>query len=267
MTGKLTGKVAVITGAGSGQGAAMTALFIQEGARVVLADLNVDGMKEVTSALPTESYRTVVCDVSNDDQAKEAVDTAVREFGGIDVLCNVAGIGADSQPLPEVPLDRVMRQFEVNFLGAWLFMRHAIPVMIERGGGSVINIGSVFGLWGNRGNNGAYGASKAAVMHLTQTVASNYGAEKIRVNAIAPGRINTPLARGRMDFARGDQERAADDPRLKRPSLSPLGRVGQPDEIATAALFLASDDSSFVTGAILPVDGGWTGAGGGTAAG
>jgi NAD(P)-dependent dehydrogenase (short-subunit alcohol dehydrogenase family) len=267
MAGKLEGKVAIITGAGSGQGAAMTALFVQEGAKVVLADVNEAGMKEVTSALAAESVRTVACDVTKDDQVAEAVATAVREFGGVDVLCNVAGIGADFQPLPEVPLDRVARQFDVNFLGPWLFMRHALPVMIERGGGSIVNIGSVFGLFGNRGNNGAYGASKAALMHLTTTVAGNYGAEHIRVNAIAPGRIDTPLARGRMDFARGDQERDADDPRLKRPSNNPLGRVGQASEIANAALFLASEDASYITGVILPVDGGWVAGGGGPAGG
>jgi len=263
MAGKLAGKVAVITGAGSGQGAEMTRVFVAEGAKVVLADLNEAGMKEVTSALDADSYRTVVCNVSNDDQVKEVVATAVREFGGIDVLCNVAGIGADFQPLPEVPLDRVQRQFDVNFFGAWLFMRHAIPFMIERGGGSIINIGSVFGLFGNKGNNGAYGASKAALMHLTLTVAGNYGGEHIRANAIAPGRIDTPLSRGRMDFERGDQERSPDDPRLQRPALNPLGRVGQPSEIASAALFLACEDSSYVNGVILPVDGGWVAAGGG----
>lgn len=267
MTGKLAGKVAIITGAGSGQGAAMTALFIEEGAKVVLADLNETGMKETTSGFDSESFRTVLCDVTKDEQVAEVVATAVHDFGGVDVLCNVAGIGADFEPLPDVPLDRVTRQFDVNFLGPWLFMRHALPVMSERGGGSIINIGSVFGLFGNRGNNGAYGASKAALMHLTQTVAGNYGAENIRVNAIAPGRIDTPLARGRMDFARGDQERSPDDPRLKRPSNNPLGRIGRPQEIATTALFLASDDSSYVTGVVIPVDGGWVAAGGGPAGG
>jgi len=263
MAGKLAGKVAIITGAGSGQGAAMTKLFIEEGAKVVMADLNEAGMKEVSADLSADSFRTIVCEVSNDDQVREVVATAVREFGGVDVLCNVAGIGADFQVLPEVPLDRVQRQFDVNFFGAWLFMRHAIPVMIERGGGSIVNIGSVFGLFGNKGNNGAYGASKAALMHLTLTVAGNYGGDNIRANAIAPGRIDTPLSRGRMDFSRGDQERAADDPRLQRPSLNPSGRVGQPSEIASAALFLACDDSSYVNGVILPVDGGWVAAGGG----
>ena len=118
MAGKLEGKVAIITGAGSGQGAAMTKLFIEEGAKVVMADLNQAGMDEVSSDLSSESFRTVLCDVSNDDQVKDVVDTAVREFGGVDVLCNVAGIGADFQPLPEVPLDRVQRQFDVNFFGA-----------------------------------------------------------------------------------------------------------------------------------------------------
>ena len=267
MAGKLAGKVAIITGAGSGQGAAMTKLFIEEGARVVLADLNEEGMQEVASDLAVDSFRTVPCDVSNDDQVKEVVAAAVREFGGVDVLCNVAGIGADFQPLPEVPLDRVQRQFDVNFFGAWLFMRHAIPFMIERGGGSIINIGSLAGLFGNKGNNGAYGASKAALMHLTLTVAGNYGGDNIRANAIAPGRIDTPLSRGRMDFARGDEERSPDDPRLHRPSLNPLARVGLPSEIASVALFLACDDSSYVNGAIVPVDGGWLAAGGGLAGG
>jgi NAD(P)-dependent dehydrogenase (short-subunit alcohol dehydrogenase family) len=267
MAGKLEGKVAVITGAGSGQGAAMTKLFIDEGARVVLADLNETGMRDVSAGLDANSYRTASCDVSDDDQVSHVVATAVEEFGGIDVLCNVAGIGADFQPLPEVPLERVQRQFDVNFFGAWLFMRHAIPIMVDRGGGSIVNIGSLAGLFGNKGNNGAYGAAKAALMHLTLTVAGNYGGDNIRANAIAPGRIDTPLARGRMDFSRGDQERSPDDPRLQRPNLNPLGRVGQPSDIASAALFLACDDSSYVNGVILPVDGGWLAAGGGLAGG
>lgn len=263
MAGKLTGKVALITGAGSGQGAAMTTLFVQEGAKVVLADINEAGMKGVTSELDPESYRIVFCDVAKVGDVTAAVATAVQEFGGIDILCNVAGIGGDPYSLVDVPEDRVVRQFEVNFFGPLLFMKHAIPSMIERGGGSVINIGSVFGLFGNKGNNGAYGAMKAALMHLNQTVAANYGAQNIRVNCIAPGSIDTPIARGRMDFARGDKERPADDPRNHRPPAAALGRIGQPSEIATTALFLASDDASYVSGVVLPVDGGWVASGGG----
>ena len=262
MAGKLAGKVAIITGAGSGQGAAMTSLFVQEGAKVVLADINDAGMKEVTSGLDADSFRTVFCDVSNVDRVKEAVATAVQDFGGVDVLCNVAGIGA-SHTLLDVPDELVVRQFEINFFGPFQFMKHSIPSMIERGGGSIINVGSVFGLFGNKGNNGSYGAMKAALHHLTQTVAASYGAENIRVNAIAPGTIDTPIARGRMDFGRGDKERPADDPRNHRPPAAALGRIGQPSETAAVALFLASDDASYVSGAVIPVDGGWVASGGG----
>jgi NAD(P)-dependent dehydrogenase (short-subunit alcohol dehydrogenase family) len=262
VTGRLAEKVAIVTGAGSGQGAAITSLFIQEGARVVLADINDAGMKEVTSGLDAGSFRIVFCDVSKADQVQEAVATAVREFGGVDILCNVAGIGGDPFPLTEVPDERVVRQFEVNFFGPYLFMKHAIPSMVERGGGAIVNIGSVSALFGNKGNNGTYAAMKAALHQLTTTVAANYGADGIRVNLIAPGTIDTPLARGRMDFTR-DKERPADDPRNKRPSPAALNRVGQPNEIATAALFLVSDEASYVTGIVMPVDGGWVASGGG----
>jgi NAD(P)-dependent dehydrogenase (short-subunit alcohol dehydrogenase family) len=269
MGGKLEGKVALITGAASGQGAAMTTLFIHEGAKAVLADINEPGMKEVTADLDAESYRIVFCDVAKGEDVQKAVATAIREFGGIDILCNVAGIGGDPFTLEDVPDDRVDRQFDVNFFGPLRFMKHSIPSMIDRGGGSIINIGSVFGLFGNKGNNGVYGAMKAALMHLNQTVAANCGAQKIRVNCIAPGIIDTPIARGRMDFARGDQERPADDPR-KDPTpaaalggAAALGRIGKASEIAATALFLASDDASYVSGVVLPVDGGWVASGGG----
>lgn len=240
----------------------MTTLFINEGARVVLADINEQGMKEVTAGLDADSFRTVSCDVSNVDQVKATVDTAVQDFGGVDVLCNVAGIGA-AHSLLDVPEEAVVRQFEINFFGPFLFMKYTIPSMIERGGGSIINVGSVFALFGNKGNNGSYGAMKAALHHVTLTTAATYGAQNIRVNLIAPGTIDTPIARGRMDFGLGDKERPADDPRNHRPPAAALGRVGQPTETAAVALFLASDESSYVSGVILPVDGGWVASGGG----
>jgi NAD(P)-dependent dehydrogenase (short-subunit alcohol dehydrogenase family) len=187
MAGKLAGKAALITGAGSRQGAAMTTLFIQEGAKVVLADINEPGMREVTADLDAESYRILFCDVAKGEDVQEAVATAIREFGGIDILCNVAGIGGDPYTLVDVPDDRVVRQFDVHFFGPLRFMKHSIPSMIERGGGSIINIGSVFGLFGNKGSNGTYGAMKAALMHLNQTVAANYGAQKIKGELHRPG--------------------------------------------------------------------------------
>ena len=159
MAGKLAGKIALVTGAGSGQGAAITSLFISEGAKVVLADINETGMKEVTAELEPGSYHTVFCDVADAEQVKATVDTAVREFGGVDILCNVAGIGGDNYPLHEVPDERVIKQFQVNFFGPYLFMKHAIPAIVARGGGSVVNIGSVSAFFGNKGNNGTYAAA------------------------------------------------------------------------------------------------------------
>lgn len=262
MAGKLEGKIALVTGAGSGQGAAITTLFVEEGAKVVLADINEPGMKEVTASLPAGSYRTVFCDVANAEQVKEAVDTAVQAFGGLDILCNVAGIGGDNYPLHEVPDERVLKQFQVNFFGPYLFMKHAIPAIVARGGGAVVNIGSVSAFFGNKGNNGTYAAMKAALHQLTLTVAANYGADNVRVNLIAPGTIDTPLARGRMDFTK-DVELPPDHPRHSRPSPAALGRPGKPSEIASVALFLASEDASYVSGAVIPVDGGWVASGGG----
>jgi NAD(P)-dependent dehydrogenase (short-subunit alcohol dehydrogenase family) len=219
MAGKLAGKVALITGAGSGQGAAMITLFIQEGAKVVLADINEPGMKEVTANLDAESYRIVFCDVAKGEDVQKAIATTIREFGGIDILCNVAGIGGDPYTLVDVPDDRVVRQFDVNFFGPLRFMKHSIPSMIERGGGSIINIGSVFGLFGNKGSNGAYGAMKAALMHLNQTVAANYRAQKIRVNCIAPRESSTrrSSAAGRTSHEETKSGRPATRGTTKRP--------------------------------------------------
>jgi Dehydrogenases with different specificities (related to short-chain alcohol dehydrogenases) len=255
MPGRLDGKVAIVTGAGSGQGAAITTLFIEEGAKVVLADINESGMEEVTSDLAPDSYRIVYCDVSQVDQVKNAVATATGEFGRLDILCNVAGIGGEGGALTEFPDDRVVRQFEVNYLGVFLFMKHAVPVMIENGGGAIVNVGSVGGYPGFSAGGGqnTYGAMKAAMHHMSQVTAGSYGKQGIRVNVIAPGTIDTPMMRGRMDITK-DKEISSE---VLFESPSALGRIGTPREIATAALFLASDEASYVSGVVLPVDGGW----------
>jgi Dehydrogenases with different specificities (related to short-chain alcohol dehydrogenases) len=262
MSGKLEGKVAVVTGAGSGQGAAITSLFVEEGAKVVLADINEPGMREVVSGLDEDSYRTVICDVSNEDQVKASVACAMDEFGRLDILCNVAGIGGEGGSFAEFPNERVVRQFEVNYFGVFLFMKHAIPVMIEGGGGTVVNVGSVagiphagFGGYGGKSQN-TYGAMKAAMHLMSQRAAGAHGSDNIRVNVIAPGTIDTPMMRGRMDITR-DEENNTEEFRNSMPNPSALKRMGKPREIATVALFLASDDSSYVSGVVLPVDGGW----------
>jgi cyclopentanol dehydrogenase len=250
---RLKGKVALISGGARGQGAAEARRFADEGAKVVIGDVRDDLVKETADAINTKIgakvVRAVHLDVTRVADWRIAVDTCLREFGGLDILVNNAGI-ANMKGLEETSEEEWDAVINVNQKGVWLGMKTAIPAMRRRGGGSIINISSIFGLIGSAGST-AYHGSKGAVRLLTKAAAVQYAPEKIRVNSIHPGLIMTPM----VEEAIPGQE--ALQPVI---DLTPMGRGAQPEEVAACVLFLASDDASFVTGAELAVDGGYSAA-------
>jgi NAD(P)-dependent dehydrogenase (short-subunit alcohol dehydrogenase family) len=250
---RLAGKVALITGAASGMGAAEARLFAREGARVALADtlvepgralaMEIDATGEGDAAGGKAMF--LAFDVTDDSAWQAAVAAVVERFGRLDILVNNAGIsttGADV-PMSEAEWDRLMA---VNAKGAFLGLRHAAPAMQRTGGGAVVNIGSIAAFKGQAGLHPAYGASKAAIVGLTRSAALRYASAGIRVNAVHPG-FMPPMRTARSV-----------DPawRARMVGQVPMGREGRVDEVAAAVLFLASDDSSYITGADLAVDGG-----------
>jgi NAD(P)-dependent dehydrogenase (short-subunit alcohol dehydrogenase family) len=246
---KLKDKVAIITGGASGIGAATARLFAAEGAKVVLVDRDAAGLAKVAAEIP--DVLVIEADVSDHAQAHEGVALVMKQWGRIDVLMTAAGIslGGTVDTIDEATWDRT---FNVNVKGTYLWVHHAIKPMIAAKSGTIVTVGSQLAQ-SSIGNNAAYIASKGAIASFTKTIAVDHAAQGIRVNALMPGVIDTPMP------ARSIQRQA--DPEAARAfwkKRHPMGRIGQPEEVAKAALFLASDDSSFVTGTLLFVDGGWT---------
>lgn len=247
MNGILKGKVAIITGAGSGIGAAAARLFHEEGARVVLAD--VSGKESDLANELGEGAVPCRVDVSKSADVKAMVDTAITEFGQLDILCNVAGITGPAGSIENVSEEQFDQVIDVNLRGVLLCMKYALPHLVQRGGGSIVNISSSAALIGMPGLS-VYAASKGAINAMTRVVAAEYARKGVRANVVCPGGVETQLY----------LDRAAEDPESvkKAVSLIPAGRVGKTQEIAQAMLFLASDASSYMTGAVVPVDGGQT---------
>jgi len=245
---KLAGKAAIVTGAGSGIGRATATLFAREGARVVVADINLQGALETVEAIKATggSATCVKVDVSLPQEVEEMVQRCLLEYGALDILHNNAYWAPVSRPLVETTEYEWDRTIDVTLKGVFLGCKYAIPEMIGRGGGVIINTASTAGLTTSPAF-AAYMAAKGGVVQITKSVALDYGSKGIRCNAIAPGIIETPATKEQLD-----------DPQMHRQMLSRclVGRIGQPDDIARAALYLASDDSSFITGHVLVVDGG-----------
>jgi len=254
VTARLAGKVAVITGSGSGIGRVAATLFASEGAAVVVADMVAQAARDTVEQIVDAGGRAVavIADVSDEAQVADVVAAATQQLGGLHVLFNNAGIfpGDDGGVLDTPPStwDRVMN---VNLKGVWLCCRGAIPAMVDSGGGSIVNVASFVALMGAATAQVAYTASKGGVLSFTRELAVEYARQGIRANALCPGPIETPLLAELL----ADPER-----RNRRLVHIPMGRLGRPEEVARAALFLASDESSFMTGSALVVDGGITAA-------
>ncbi len=241
---QLEGKVAVITGAGSGIGLATTRLFVEEGARVIAADISEKGLSQLAG---THGVETVVADVTNESDVDRLIGTAER-LGHLDILFNNAGIVDRLVPVAECPDDVWQRVLAVNLYGPFYLSRRALPGMLQRGQGVIINTASVAGLAGARAGV-AYTVSKHGLIGLTRNIAATYGSQGIRCVAIAPGAVNTGIGLG------GEPSELGLAALNKTTATNP--RVGEPIEIARVALFAASDAASFVNGSVLVVDGGW----------
>jgi NAD(P)-dependent dehydrogenase (short-subunit alcohol dehydrogenase family) len=240
--GLLDGKTAVVTGAGSGMGKASVEVFVREGARVIAAD--VSGAERDTATELGDTVVPVHCDVTQEGDVEAMIDAAVDTFGRLDVVCNVAGI-ADAAMIADVTMEQYDRLMDVDLRGVLLGTKHAIRAMVASGdGGAIVNWSSLGGLNGSPFT-GVYSAAKAGVVSITKTAAVEYGAQGIRVNCVCPGFIFTAMSAGGEKIP-GMLEKAA------------LGRGGQAQEVAEVAAFLASDRASYVSGVVVPVDGGWS---------
>jgi len=247
----LKGKRALITGGASGIGRATALLFARAGAAVALADLDEAGGEEVMRQIEQDGGRAIFvrCDVSRATDCQRAVRMTVEKLGGLDILFNNAGIirRADVVETTEEEWERVMA---VNVRSVFLMSKYAIPVMVQAGGGAIVNTGSGWGLVGGA-NAVSYCASKGAVVNMTRAMALDHGAQNVRVNCVCPGDTDTGMLR---DEAR--QVGAAESEFLAQAAERPLRRIGRPEDIAQAVLYLVSDAASFVTGTTLVVDGG-----------
>jgi gluconate 5-dehydrogenase len=243
---RLDGRVALVTGAASGLGRAIALGLDAVGAQVVLADIDLAGARAVAAALANPSL-AVQADVTDEASTRAMVASALGSFGRIDVSFNIPGTNV-RKPLTELSLEEWQRVIGLNLDGMFLCAREVGAVMVRQGGGSMVNLSSARGLLGGA-NQSVYSVSKAGAAQLTRCLALEWAPHNVRVNALAPGYISTPLVASAMqDAAWYEQMRA----------LHPQGRFGRPEEIVGAAIFLASEASSFVTGAVISVDGGWT---------
>jgi NAD(P)-dependent dehydrogenase (short-subunit alcohol dehydrogenase family) len=241
---------AIVTGGSTGIGRSCAERFGEEGANVVIADVNVEDAERTAEIVREAGGEAtfVETDVSDPEDVEAMVETALDAYGGLDFAFNNAGIEGETEPAGEHPLDNWEQVIDVNLKGVFLGMKYEIPAMLETGGGAVVNTSSIAGLVAFAGLS-PYVASKHGVLGLTKTAAVEYAGEGVRVNAISPGVIDTPMV----------QRSEEDDPEMMEQvtAATPQGRLGEPEEIGDAAVWLCSDDASFVTGETLVIDGGY----------
>jgi NAD(P)-dependent dehydrogenase (short-subunit alcohol dehydrogenase family) len=251
MTERLNGKVALVTGGGSGIGRASALAYAREGARVVVADVNVDGGQDTVRAIESTGGNAVFvqADVSKRQDVEAMISKTVEEYGRLDCAFNNAGIeGNVGTPIADYPEDSWDSVIDINLKGVWLCMKYELAQMLKQGGGSIVNTASIAGLVGGAFGS-AYHASKHGVVGLTKAGAIEYGKSAIRVNAVCPGVIRTEMADRLINNNQSIESGVT--------ALHPLGRLGTPEEVAQMVVWLSSDEASFVTGQAMAVDGGF----------
>lgn len=249
---KLESKVAIVTGSASGMGKEIALLYAEEGAKVIVSDLNLEGAEAVVKEIESKGGTAIAVktNVASEEEVNALIDQAVETFGTVDVLVNNAGIMDGFEPVGDITTDRFNRTLAVNTSSVMFASRKVLPIFLKKGKGSIINIASVAGLYGGRGG-AAYVASKHAVIGLTKNTAFMYADKGVRTNAIAPGAIETNITSSMGQINKLGASRQALGNGL-------IPHMGQAKEVAQSALFLASDDASYINGQVVVVDGGWT---------
>lgn len=247
--GRLAGKVAIITGSGSGMGKATALLFAKEGAKVIAAEIVEQAGRATVKAIEADGDEAIFvkADVSQKEDVEAMVKAAVEKYGKLDILVNCAGIALDEVSTTDCPEDVFNRIIATNLNGVWLGMKYAIPEMLKTGGGAIINFASIAALEAYQGLP-AYSASKGGVISISRVAAIEFAAKNIRVNCVAPGHIATPML----------LDAWAEEGLQRFRNIAPQGRLGEPAEVASTVLFLASDESSHITGQTIVIDGGVT---------
>jgi NAD(P)-dependent dehydrogenase (short-subunit alcohol dehydrogenase family) len=245
----LKDKVAMVTGAASGIGRSTAIAYAREGARVAVVDVDGEGGEQTVERIRQDGGEALFleADVSNPEDCRAAVQATVDEYGQLDCACNNAGIAGEQNPLADYSLEGWDRLISINLSGVFYCMKYEIPAMLAAGGGSIVNMASILGHVGFAGAP-AYVSSKHGVLGLTETAALEYGPQGIRVNAVGPGFIQTPMIAG-LEADQAVKEQLI--------ALHPIGRLGEPEEVAELVVWLSSDRASFVTGSYYPIDGGY----------